>query len=106
MLPHTTRRVREALEHGLPGGATTLEEIARRLNLSKRSLQRKLAEEGAQFQSILTDVRHDQAKQYLRASGLSLQEIAHLLGYRDTASFFRAFQSWSGTTPAAFRKAA
>lgn len=105
-LPVTTRRVREALEHGLPGGASTLDEIARRLHLSKRSLQRRLLDEGAQFQAILNDVRQEQAKHYLRGSALSLQEISHLLGYRDTASFFRAFQSWTGTTPAAYRKAA
>ena len=102
--PVTTSRVRDALETGLSGGATTLEEIARRLNTSKRSLQRRLSDEGVQFQTLLGDVRQRQAKAYLRGSGLSLPEISHLLGYRDTASFFRAFQGWTGTTPAAFRK--
>jgi AraC-like DNA-binding protein len=98
-------RVRSALQDALPGGAASLDDIARRLNMSRRSLQRRLGEEGNSFQDILADMRAELAQRYLRDSTLSVPEISYLLGFRDTSSFFRAFQGWMGTTPAAFREA-
>ncbi len=96
-------QVRGLLLECLPGGCTNADDVARRLNTSKRSLQRKLSEEGTSFQALLTDVRGELAERYLTRSDISLPEISHLLGYRDTSSFFRAFQSWTGKTPGDFR---
>lgn len=103
VVPMATR-VRRALLDGLPGGCTTAEEMARRLNVSKRSLQRRLAEEGTSFQALLNAIRANLSQRYLKDSNLSVPEISHLLGFRDTSSFFRAFQGWTGTTPGAFRE--
>ena len=95
----TSARVRDALIDGLPAGDATADAIGRRLGLSKRSLQRRLSEEGESFKSILAQTRRALALNYLHATEISVQEIAFLLGFRDTSSFFRAFRSWTGQTP-------
>lgn len=99
-------RIRRALAEALPGGATTVEDMARRLNMSKRSLQRRLNEEGTSFQALLNETRLKLSQRYLRESSLSVPEISFLLGFRDTSSFFRAFQGWTGTTPGDVRASA
>lgn len=98
-------RVRQVLYEALPGGASSLADVARRMNLSTRSLQRRLAEEGASFQTVLGDTRAELSSRYLRESNLSVPQISHLLGFRDTSSFFRAFQGWTGKTPGEYRDA-
>lgn len=98
-------RVRQALVDGLPGGQVTADQIARALALSKRSLQRRLSEEGESFKHILEDTRRAMALNFLQNSDMSVHEIALLLGFRDPTSFFRAFRSWTGRTPLAVRAA-
>ncbi|MEX3015485.1 AraC family transcriptional regulator [Gymnodinialimonas hymeniacidonis] len=98
-----TARVRQSLSEALPGGATSIEDMARRLNVSKRSLQRRLSEEGTSFQNLLSQTRFELSEQYLKNSDLSVPEISYLLGYRETSSFFRAFQGWTGMTPGDYR---
>ncbi len=98
-------RVRQALVDGLPGGQVSAGQIARALAVSKRSLQRRLKEEGASFKTILEDTRRAIALNYLQNSDMSVHEIALLLGFRDPSSFFRAFRSWTGRTPQAVRAA-
>lgn len=97
-------RVKQVLANALPAGAVTADTIARRLNTSKRSLQRRLTEEGTNFQDILTEVRGTLSERYLKDSDLSVPEISHLLGFRDTSSFFRAFQKRTGMTPGEYRQ--
>ncbi|MFS8181254.1 AraC family transcriptional regulator ligand-binding domain-containing protein [Pseudovibrio denitrificans] len=94
-----SRRVKNALLESLPAGQNTIEVISQRLNASKRTLQRKLKEEGKSFQDILSETRSELSQHYLVRSDLSIPEISYLLGYKDTGSFFRAFQSWTGKTP-------
>ena len=98
-----TSRVKKALTEALPGGSTSVEGMARRLNISKRSLQRRLSEESTSFKELLRETRFELAKRYLKASGLSVQEISYLLGFRDCSSFFRAFSGWAGVTPGDYR---
>ena len=74
-------------------------EVARKLGTSTRTLQRRLKQEGKGFQEILARTREELARHYLKSSNLSGSEISFLLGYDDPNSFFRAFQSWTGTTP-------
>ena len=106
MVPRTlSARVRQALVDGLPGGQVTADQIARALAVSKRSLQRRLSEEGASFKDILEDTRRAMALNYLQNSDMSVHEIALLLGFRDPSSFFRAFRGWTGRTPQAVRAA-
>lgn len=98
-------RVRQALVDGLPGGQVSADQIARALAVSRRSLQRRLSEEGASFRDILAETRRAMALNYLQNSDMSVHEIALLLGFRDPSSFFRAFRGWTGRTPQAVRAA-
>lgn len=96
-------RVRAALLELIPGGLATAEDVARSLAISKRTLQRRLGEEGASFKAVLADVRERLAWHYLDRSDLPYSQIAFLLGYQDPNSFFRAFSTWTGMTPDAAR---
>lgn len=95
----TTERVRAALVELLPAGEATATGVARRLALSSRTLQRRLAGERTTFQTVLDSTRHALARSYLNRPDVSIAEIAFLLGYDDPGSFHRAFRGWSGTTP-------
>ena len=83
----------------------TTKAAAAALQLSERTLRRRLAEEKVCFQELLTDVRQRLSKDYLSSTGLSAQEIAELLGFTEASNFRRAFKSWSGLTPDEFRAA-
>ena len=101
--PVMTERVRKALIELLPSGTASAEAICARLGVSKRSLQRRLREEGVSYANILEETRTSLALSYLRNDQLSAEEISYLLAYRDPNSFYRAFQSWTGMTPAQAR---
>jgi len=98
-----TERVHAALLEMLPSGRTNVDEVARSLGMSARSLQRKLRTEGTSFQRKLNSTREQLARHYLRSSRMPGAEISFLLGYEEPNSFFRAFQSWTGQTPEAVR---
>lgn len=100
----TAVRVRSVLGETLAGGETGIDEVARRLGVSARTLQRKLLDEGTSFSEQLKTTREALASHYLRSSAMSVDEIAYLLGYQELNSFLRAFRSWTGTSPAAFRR--
>ena len=78
-------------------------ELARRLHLSERTLQRRLADEGSSYQQLLNDTRRQLAERYLRDGQLAATEIALLLGYSEPSVFFRAFRQWTGLTPGEYR---
>lgn len=96
-------RVRSCLVELLPAGQSSIDDVARRLNLSKRTLQRQLTEESTRFLDILNDTRRELATHYLVRSGISAVEIAYLLGFQDGNSFIRAFKGWTGATPGEYR---
>lgn len=96
-------RVRSALLDMLPCGQSSVEEISSRLALSKRSLQRRLADELVSYQDVLNDTRQELASYYLTRSAITPGEIAFLIGFRDTNSFLRAFKGWTGITPGEYR---
>jgi AraC-like DNA-binding protein len=96
-------RVRAALSTS-PEGFRSVEEVARQVHLSTRTLKRKLAAEGTSFTHVLEDVRRQRALLLLDDRDLGVAEIAARLGYSDVANFTRAFRRWTGTTPAALRK--
>lgn len=91
------------LEH--PAGQLQEEEVAAALFMSKRSLARRLQEENTGFREIRERLLSEQAAGYLQESQLSIEAIATLLGYHDSANFRRAFKRWFGTTPAEYRLA-
>lgn len=97
-------QVHATLLEMLPSGFSTIEAACERLRLTKRSLQRHLKNEGTSFNSILTNTRQNLARHYLQQPELRIEEISHLLAFRDPNSFYRAFQSWTGTTPQTARR--
>lgn len=88
-------RVRSALIDLLPGGTASIDLVAQKLGLSRRSLQRFLANEGTSFQKELAHTRFLLAKQYLRDPSLTLADMTYLLGYQDVSTFQRAFHKWT-----------
>jgi AraC-like DNA-binding protein len=104
-------RVRTALARGGVGAPPdsgtafrSLEEVARSLHVSTRTLKRKLAAQGTAFSLLLDEARHQRALLLLDDPDLALADVAARLGYSDTANFARAFKRWTGTPPAAFRQ--
>lgn len=93
--------IARALSEGLP----RMDEVARRLGMSVRSLHRRLAEDGLTFQTLTEDTRRELAENLLRNERYSLAEIAFLTGFSEQSSFTRAFKRWVGHTPASYRKA-
>lgn len=98
-------RVAAALLELLPGGRGSVAQVAKTLGVSERTLQRKLHTEGKNFQTVLSETREKLARHYLANSDLSTPEIALLLGFEDSTSFFRAYRDWTGTTPKRSRNA-
>ncbi|MCB9231016.1 MAG: AraC family transcriptional regulator ligand-binding domain-containing protein [Bacteroidia bacterium] len=83
-----------------------IEGVAANLNLSVRSLQRKLKDEGLTYRDVVDDIRQQLARTYLKKPDLSVSEIAYLLDYADPGGFVRSFKRWTGKTPQAFREMA
>ena len=99
----TSIRVQQLLMEMIPNGSASVDLVASKMLMSKRTLQRKLAEEDTNFKTIHNNVRKELAKHYLMRSDLSHSQISFLLGFEDPNSFFRAFHSWTGTTPEKMR---
>ena len=98
-------QVRQQL-HGPLGLVASLEDVARALALSPRSLRRKLEQEGTGFRALVEEERRQVALQFLRGSKMKLESLAIHLGYTDTASFTRAFRRWEGCSPGEYRQRA
>jgi AraC-like DNA-binding protein len=93
------QRARERLKRG-PHSAASL---AAELNLSLRTLYRQLHEEGASLQALKDEARRDKALDLLRRTEKSIKQIAQAVGFQSEKSFARAFQSWTGYAPTAYR---
>src|SRR5262245_57738099 len=84
-------QVKQTLKRLIAGQRPSIVEVAGELNLSARTLQRRLTEAGLTFQEVLEEARRELARHYLLQSSLELNETAYLLGYENANSFFRAF---------------
>jgi AraC-like DNA-binding protein len=91
--------VENAIAPLLPHGKAGVGEIARQLGMSPRTLERRLRSEGLTFGGILSELRCDLAKRYLREEDLPISKIAWLLGYQEAGGFTHAFKRWTGKTP-------
>lgn len=98
-------RVENALLELLPSGRTQIDDVAGELAVSRRSLQRRLSEEGTSWLDVLNAARMRLAQHYLTNTSLGAGEVSFLLGFEDPNSFFRAFRRWTGSTPEAWREA-
>jgi len=89
----------EQLASGEPSGT----EIARRLNMSRRTLQRKLAEAETSYQQLVDDTRREMALRYIDDRRMSVTDITFLLGFSGQSAFARAFRRWTGASPRDYR---
>ena len=95
--------VENAIVPVLPHGNATLDKIARRLGLSQRTLARRLSKERLTFSAVLEDLKRDLSERYLGDAGLSISQVAWLLGYQEVSSYTHAFKRWTGKTPRQMR---
>ncbi|WP_123043229.1 helix-turn-helix transcriptional regulator [Cohnella candidum] len=101
----TSAKVKWILSRCLTRGRIDIQTVASELGMSGRTLQRRLTDEGLSFKRLLAETRHEQALAYLADPTLEIKEVAFLVGYEDQNSFYRAFRSWEGETPANWRAA-
>ncbi len=98
------RELRSTILKLLPTGEMTIDSVAQSLNISRRTLQRRLADKDTQFQQVLQSVRSEQALRYLADERLGITDIAFLLGYSEQGSFSSAFKSWHDQPPSEYRQ--
>jgi AraC-like DNA-binding protein len=96
-------RVENAISSLLPHGRVVVDDVARSLGMSKRTLARKLADEGLNFTEILQQLRRDLAVRYLDDRKLHVSKIAWLLGFNEVSAFTHTFKRWTGKTPSQMR---
>jgi AraC-like DNA-binding protein len=94
--------IRDAIAASLAEGPR-LEDIAKRVAMSPRTLQRRLRQAGTTFQGLVDEARQRVAQGYLNDKALTIGEVAYLLGYSEPSAFVRAFKRWTGRTPRQFR---
>jgi len=82
-----------------------LTQAAQAMHMTSRTLIRKLEADGTSFQVIKDDLRRDIAIRHLSIGQLSIEAIAHEVGFSSAANFHRAFQRWTGNTPSSYRRA-
>lgn len=99
-----THRVRDLLEAGL-GRPQTVEDVARALHISPRTLARRLDAEGTHFQAVKDALRRDVAIARISRTDEPIASIGADLGFDDPAAFNRAFKQWTGTPPGSYRRA-
>ncbi|MFZ9126038.1 MAG: AraC family transcriptional regulator [Steroidobacteraceae bacterium] len=98
-------QVRQVLISNQVPGPVTARRMARYLGISEASLYRKLKSEGRTFGNLLDETHFELARHYLDESALPITQIAHIIGFAESASFTRAFSRWSGgLTPSAYRR--
>lgn len=104
--PSIMERVCSYIRGALATGSCSIERCAEKTGMSVRTLQSRLAAEGAKFSELVENQRESLAKSHLAEKRLSLDEIADRLGYGEQTSFGRAFKRWTGLTPQQFRASA
>jgi AraC-like DNA-binding protein len=82
----------------------SFEQVAKCLNMSGRSLRRKLQEKGTCFRRLADELRGQVAIKYVRETDLSVEDIAFALGFSDASSFRHAFRRWTNAAPHDYRK--
>ena len=96
--------VEKEAEKLLPHGKAQKQTVAKALGMSARTFSRRLAVEGTTYEEVVDQLRRSLALQYLKEPGMSLSEIAWLLGYEGSTSFNHAFKRWTGRSPSMARK--
>lgn len=97
-------QVKIVLKRSLASGRPEVSDVARDLGLSERTLQRRITDEGTSFRDLLVEARQELGRQLLSDPSAEIDEVACLLGYQDSSSFYRAFRYWEGVTPSRWRE--
>lgn len=98
-------RVRRAIIRGLAQGTVGVDAVCSATGLSRRTLNRRLAERGISVRDLIAEVRLQVAQKLLRDTDLTVADIAATTCYSDVAAFSRAFSARAGQSPAAWRSA-
>lgn len=96
-------QVRNAIRENLLSGRVGAQNAAKKMGLSVRTLNRKLKEHDTTFMNIQSDIQRHHSVELLSDIGMSISEISFRLGFKEVASFYRAFKKWHGVTPAQMR---
>lgn len=99
-------RVRAVVAQSLRDGEPRIGDVAQRLGMTARTLQRRLQDEQLGFTTLVDEARLRLARRYLADESLSISEVSFALGYSEPSAFTRAFKRWAGCAPAEFREAA
>ncbi|MED5389387.1 MAG: AraC family transcriptional regulator ligand-binding domain-containing protein [Pseudomonadota bacterium] len=91
------------IEQRLPEGEPAQADAAAECCMSTRSLQRRLADEGLSWKQLLEDTRKTLVERHLRTPGMTVTQMAFLLGFSEVSAFSRAFKKWYGVSPSQFR---
>ena len=94
--------IRALIAEQLPVRYPKVEQIARRLGVPVRTLQRRLEQTGLTYSGLVEETRFSLARRLLAQPDAHVAEVAKLLGYRDPSSFSRAFRRWTGDPPRAY----
>lgn len=97
-------QIKQEIRQCLNGEKPTIEQVAKQLFITPRTLQRRLKAEGISFAKLLEAVRIESAETLLTKADITIGEIAFYLGYQDIHSFSRAFKKWTGKSPMLWRK--
>ena len=96
--------VKGVLKRAMASGRPDIGAVARELGLSERTMQRRITAEGTTFRALLAEARQELGSQLLSDPSIDIEEVAFLLGYQDTNSFYRAFREWKNMTPGHWRR--
>ena len=97
------RQVIVQIANTLSEGIPTLADIASGMGMSARTLQRRLADQGHTFQSLVDEARWQLAEKFLTDTRYSIAQVAFLTGFSEQSAFTRAFKRWAGKTPGSYR---
>lgn len=98
------KSLRQFIAYALPTGDMTIDMIANELQVSRRTLQRRLSDRGTNFLQEVQELRSQMALRFLADRQLGITNIAFLLGYADSSTFSSAFKSWHGCAPSEYRR--
>ncbi|MNE33798.1 HTH-type transcriptional regulator VirS [compost metagenome] len=96
-------RINQAIASNL-GGGINLDRVAQSMNMSSRTLQRRLQSMNLEFHALVEEIRRNLALDHVGNSERPITEIAMLLGYTETSSFTRAFRRWTQMPPKQYRQ--
>ena len=97
-------KVRKIIIENLDSKDVSMEMISNELNLSIRTLYRKLKEEDISYKALLIDIKKQLARAYLQETSFTINDISYLLGFSEASAFHRAFKRWFGMNPSEYRR--